>query len=362
MSLILNEVKYVENILKTGEVGRKPSSTLLLLAKYYYNEKNLRNKEIEIKLDEFMRKNYPNYNKVYWENSIESYSKKAGKYTLNKIDEIPITKSELEVIESIGDPRLERFLFTMLCYAKAYNIVSDKNNGWINTDLSVIYNTARLRARRSDDRFHMVNQLLKISCNKEIPLITISQKNTNRNVKINFIDFSGEVVLHISDLRELGYEYMMYKGGKFIRCEICGRLMRKKKNKKYCPECLSKNPYYTPIETKIIQCQDCGDDVEVDAKDTKTIRCEECQKEENNRQRRWRYYNSLLSNGRLIECDGIYYSSQISINDMCANNFEFSHVGDVENPCKQFNSVLHFINKKTGEKQICFGKKTDFKL
>jgi len=183
----------------------------------------------------------------------------------------------LEVIESIGDPRLERFLFTMLCYAKAYNIVSEKNNGWINTDLSVIYNTARLRARRSDDRFHMVNQLLKISYgDEESPIITISQKNTNRNIKINFIDFSGEIVLSISDLRELGYEYMMYKGGKFVRCEICGRLMRKKKNKKYCPECLLKNPYYTPIETKIIKCKDCGDDVEVDAKDNNTCRCEEC--------------------------------------------------------------------------------------
>lgn len=287
MSLILNEVKHVENILKTGEVGRKPSSTLLLLAKYYYNEKNLRNKEIEIKLDEFMSKNYPNYNKVYWENSIESYSKKAGKYALNQIDEIPITKLELEVIESIGDLRLERYLFTMLCYAKAYNMVSDKNNGWINTDLSVIYNTARLRARRSDDRFHMVNQLLKISYGDEgNPLIAISQKNTNRNVKINFIDLSGEVVLHISDLRELGYEYMMYKGGKFVRCEICGRLMRKKKNKKYCPECLSKNPYYTPIETKIIQCQDCGDDVEVDARDMKTCRCGDCQHEKDKERKR----------------------------------------------------------------------------
>lgn len=293
MSLILNEVKYVENILKTGEVGRKPSSTLLLLAKYYYNEKNLRNKEIEIKLDEFMSKNYPNYNKVYWENSIESYSKKAGKYTLNQIDEIPITKSELEVIESIGDPRLERYLFTMLCYAKAYNIVSKKNNGWINTDLSVIYNTARLRARRSDDRFHMVNQLLKISCNEKIPSITISQKNTNRNVKINFIDFSGEVVLHISDLRELGYEYMMYKGGKFIRCEICGRLMRKKKNKKYCPECLSKNPYYTHTPSKKIQCIDCKEWFEVDGVVKKQERCPKCYKEY-----RKKYQKMLMRNKR----------------------------------------------------------------
>ena len=35
---------------------------------------------------------------------------------------------------------------------------------------------------------------------------------------------------------------------------------------------------YQPIGTKTIQCIDCGKEVEVDSKDNKTERCEECYK------------------------------------------------------------------------------------
>lgn len=242
MSLILDEAKYVEEIvLGKGEVGNKPSSTLFLLAKYYYNHEKLNKKQIEKKLDEFMRKNYPNYNEVFWEDIIESISKSSDKYSLNELSAIPITKNELMIIESLNDDRLERYLFSMLCYAKAYYMISDKSGGWINTDLSVVYNTSRLRSRNSDDKFHLVNQLLHrnyIVDDQKLPMISVSKKNTNRNVKINFIDINGDEELSISDFRELGYEYMSYKGGKFIRCEKCGKLIRKTNNRiKYCKPC-----------------------------------------------------------------------------------------------------------------------------
>lgn len=280
MSLILNESSYVENvILKNGEVGNKPSSTLFLLAKYYYNHDNISKEQIAIKLNEFMQKNYPNYNEVFWENIIDSISSSANKFLLNELDGVPITMNELNVIGSLNDDRLERYLFSMLCYAKAYNLLFEKNDGWINTDLSIIYNVARLRSRNSDDRFHLVNQLLHRSYiinGKESPIISVSKKNTNRNVKLNFLDLSGEKELFISDFRELGYEYLLYKGGKFIRCDKCGKLIRKIGTKKYCPDCLNDNPYYDPIETKIIKCIDCGKELEVDSKDTKTERCNDC--------------------------------------------------------------------------------------
>lgn len=80
---------------------------------------------------------------------------------------------------------------------------------------------------------------------------------------------------------------------KYGRCKSCGKVFEiKNKNQKYCEECLSNNPYYSHVETKTIQCKDCGDDVEVDSKDTHTCRCEKCRdihkKEMNNmRQKRW---------------------------------------------------------------------------
>lgn len=40
---------------------------------------------------------------------------------------------------------------------------------------------------------------------------------------------------------------------------------------------------YEPIGVKIIKCIDCGKEVEVDAKDNKACRCDECQHIENKR-------------------------------------------------------------------------------
>ena len=37
-------------------------------------------------------------------------------------------------------------------------------------------------------------------------------------------------------------------------------------------------PKYEKIEYKSIKCVDCGDEVWINSKDTKTCRCEECQK------------------------------------------------------------------------------------
>jgi DNA-directed RNA polymerase subunit RPC12/RpoP len=53
---------------------------------------------------------------------------------------------------------------------------------------------------------------------------------------------------------------------------------------------------YQPIGTKTIQCIDCGKDVEVDAKDNETCRCEECRRiyiRERDRLRKQRYRKNL---------------------------------------------------------------------
>lgn len=70
--------------------------------------------------------------------------------------------------------------------------------------------------------------------------------------------------------------YRLYKGEKYIRCAECGILVKQtSKNRKYCKDCLKNNPYYTPMETKIVKCVDCGKEFEVDAV-SRRIRCDEC--------------------------------------------------------------------------------------
>ncbi len=58
-------------------------------------------------------------------------------------------------------------------------------------------------------------------------------------------------------------------------CEKCGkRFTQEQPNQKLCNQCST----YQPIGIKVIKCIDCGKEVEVDAKDNYTCRCEECVK------------------------------------------------------------------------------------
>ena len=233
MSVVLNEKKQAEYIIEKGEVGNKPTSTLFLLAKYYRQKENLNKEQTFNKLNEFMEKNYKNYNSATLEDIIEDISKKANKYPLREIDYIEITKSEIDMIRNVCDIKYEKLLFTMLCYAKLYNKISDKNNGWVNTDIKELFRVARVSVRYRNDKFLYLNDLETAS------LISFSNKNDNLNLRITFVDNNSDTVLKIDDFRELGYEYLNYIGdGKFIRCECCKKLIRKKSNKqKYCTDC-----------------------------------------------------------------------------------------------------------------------------
>ena len=236
MSVILNEKEQAKKIIEKGEVGNKPTSTLFLWSKYYRQKEKLGEKKTAQKLNEFMEKNYKGYNEALWEDIIEDISKKGKKYLLQEIESINITKSELDKIANVENIKYKKLLFTMLCYAKLYNTLSDTNNGWVNTEIKEIYKVARVTVKYRKDKFLYLNDL------ENTGLISFSNKNDNLNIKVNFIDNDSEVVLKIKDFRELGYEYQNYiSDGNFIYCSECGRLVRKKSNydrsTKYCKEC-----------------------------------------------------------------------------------------------------------------------------
>ncbi len=233
MSIVLNEVKQAEAILERGEVGSKPASTLFLLGRYYRQKLELNQEQTASKLNEFMELNYKNYSPALWEDIIEDISKKALKYPLREISTIGITQSELDKIAELQSLRYEKLLFTMLCYAKVHNILSENNSGWVNTGIPEIYRAAKVTVKFKEDKFLYLNDI------ENTGAISFSSKNDNLNIKINFIDISGVPVLEIGDFRELGYEYLNYIGKeKFIHCKACNRLAKKTGNKcLYCSDC-----------------------------------------------------------------------------------------------------------------------------
>lgn len=112
-------------------------------------------------------------------------------------------------------------------------MISENNNCWINSDIKEIFKVSRVTVKHRNDKFLYLNDL------EQMELISFSNKNDNLNIQINFVDMNGESILDISDFRELGYEYLKYTGnGRFIRCTVCNKLVKKKTNNQlYCSEC-----------------------------------------------------------------------------------------------------------------------------
>lgn len=269
--IVLDERKYAENCLRDGSINDSPFFTLSILAKYYYHYLGFRKKKIIKLLLEFLEKNYPKYelNKYTWQTSVEKLAARAGKFPLFEIAGVSITKSELDTIANIHNKVLERLAFTMLCLAKFGNAKNDSNNNWVNLDSKEIFKLARISCK-ANEREIKIGQLYQMG------LLEFSKRNDNLNCRVTFVDNDSEEVVFISDTRELGYEYLKYKGENFIRCADCGILTRGNKNgtKRYCKSCSA----YTPKETKTIVCVDCRKEFQVKGSNKRTIRCNDCQR------------------------------------------------------------------------------------
>lgn len=268
--IVLNEKEYAEQCLKSKTIGDKPFFTLSILAKYYYHCHGYRKKKITDLLISFISECYPRYscNRADWDAHIEKMAANAGKYTLFEIDGIWITRAELDTIEGIHNKVLERLAFTMLCLAKLGNARNCKNNGWVNYTVKDIYSMARISCSVID-RYEKLSQL------NQLALLEFPKKNDNLSSRVTYVDDDSEKVLFIYDFRELGCEYLKYKGENFIRCHECGILIRNNKNrtKKYCHKCAA----YSPIKIKEIVCVDCGIVFDVGSMNNRSKRCSDCQ-------------------------------------------------------------------------------------
>lgn len=268
--IILNEKKYAIECLENGFVGRKPFFTLSIIAKYYYYCLNYKKSKIEMLLNNFMFKNYSigyQSDRLSWQDTIEKIVKKVNNYTLLELDGVKITKSELKTISGIGNPNKERVMFTILCLAKFGIARNPQSNGWVNTDSKEIFKMARVSCKAKERELYIGDL-----CDRG--LLELPKRNDNVSLRVTFID-DGDEELFISDFRELGYEYLKYKGENFIRCAECEILTRGNKNgtKRYCKDCAA----YTPQKSKTIICVDCGKEIVISGNNKRTIRCDNCQ-------------------------------------------------------------------------------------
>ena len=233
MSIVLNEYKWVEKVLNHPELGKKPVETINRVARYYF-ENQYKKGEIRKLLDTFLMQCDPSASLVRWSPVLDRIAKHADKFPLIRLSSIEITKAELETIEKLDGKQVKRLAFTLLCTAKYWDAVSEKNNHWVNSPDREIMQMANIKTS-------VKRQSLLFAVLREAGLIRFSKKIDNLNVQVLFLA-PGKTAMQIQDFRNLGYQYLKFYGAPYFTCENCGITVKanepkKGRRQKYCPSC-----------------------------------------------------------------------------------------------------------------------------
>ena len=267
--MILNEELYVKNLL----LGKNKDIKSIIKKIGYITRYNLH----ILKKDEkknynstilWMTKHQDNFDESCYSNIVSAYIKKAKKRDFKYIDNITITKNELDKIKSLNNIREEKIMFVLLCMAKYQSVFMGFTDGLVKYTITDLCKYARISVPADKREYILHDILLKgfISCPK---------KNDTKCLRVNFIEKDGEpeLILNEIDCQELAYVYLRWKNGSgFKRCRKCGRLMSSRNKKDLCPYCEQ-----LVQDNNHIWCIDCGEEVEINEFDSKTCRCAECQ-------------------------------------------------------------------------------------
>ena len=250
--LILNEKKYVEQILNDENylLTNNYFNNLVLIARYYFILNGDKTKTRE-SLISFLKSHYPKYD----EKCLKTVDKIIEKYCtekLQEINEISISKKEIEMIESVESidgltatklKAAQRLLFVILVFGKWQKLRNEKNKkGWCNLNSLEILAAARV----TKDNINLLAAMYDAG-------LIEHQESFGDNCHATFIDEENTAQIHITDLRELGYQWNKYKGDNFIECKKCGLTVKiNSSHNGYCKDC------YSMKDMTVARCVGCG--------------------------------------------------------------------------------------------------------
>lgn len=293
--LILNERKYAEDLYcGKNQTVKNIIKKIGYVTRYQLYVLNYNDKENYDYTVKWLNRHHNNFDESSYSNCIADAIKFAHKTPFYNIDSIKITQEELDIISSLDNLRAEKVLFVLLCMAKHQSIIYGLTNGLVKYSLPELCKTARISVPASEREYILYNII-------QHGFLGYPKKNNSQCLMVNFIDNDGDAVLNLDeiDCQELAYVYLNWKNnGGYSRCENCGKLFKKSKNRKYCSQCAN----YQPVGDKIITCIDCGKEVSVSARNATKHRCDECQKDKDKEDTRLRVQRFREKN----QCNGMF--------------------------------------------------------
>lgn len=232
MTIVLNEHDWARECIETRNLGKKPFETLCRVAKYYL-DKDYGKKEARKATEQFLLQCEPTASLPKWADTLELALNRALKYDAIQIDGIEITAPEMAKIDALEGKQIRRLAFTLLCLAKYWNLVNPNCDSWVNNKDSEIMRMANINTsiKRQSLMYYNLN---------ELGMVQFSRRVDNTNVRVCFIE-DGETVMTITDFRNLGYQYLKYRGEPYFECANCGLVIKQNtsagRKLKYCREC-----------------------------------------------------------------------------------------------------------------------------
>lgn len=288
--LILNEEKYAKTVYDGSNVNVKSiMSKIRYITRYLLYVKNKDDIDIYTETVEWLTKYHGNFEESCYSNVISDAINGAHKYPFYKIDSIKITQLELDLISSLNNLRAEKILFVLLCMAKQQSVSMGFTNGLVKYSMTDLCKMARISVP-SDEREYILHYIVQHG------FLGYPKKNDTKCLIVTFIDDESDAVMELNeaDCKELAYTYLSWKnkGKGYSRCECCKRLIKQMKNQTeiFCESC---NSVIGDVDEgiKVRLCVDCDIPVYINnPKDTRTCRCDKCQKEERQRINK-EYYN-----------------------------------------------------------------------
>lgn len=305
ISMILDEKKYIEQIIHRGKTNKDNLTDVLkILGMYYAQECGYTDEQIKTEFNNFYLKTYGHEPNIDMLKMFDRYIKRSNQRKLFKADFIPIYKDEMKIIQGLDNKINQRLLFTMMCLARYNNYLKGTNYNYTNNDRYKIAKLAAIPGSK-DEKMDRFGELI------DFGLVSYAKRTLNTKVNCMTDNFDQEIAIKITRIEDIANQYRLYCGEDYVYCEDCGLLFRNSSTKpaKKCPACRK----YDPVEPRKFLCVDCGEEFLSVCRGNIPVRCDDC--------RECYEKNRYVVESKIIMCED------------CGKKFESNHRGNAPTKC-----------------------------
>ena len=236
MRKILNERKYAEMCLTEHYLDNSIIPTLIILIKYWHHN-GYDKDDVVTKLDEFMKEAYGDYIPHKWRDKFKDLVKQycSDNYPLSEVDEIYVSKKEMDAIKKLKGQENQRLAFSLLVNCKIRNAKRGIVDNRIKDNDKIIFADANIK-RGTEAKQKMLRKLMELGY-VEFPKMGLDILITFLDTETDFSVAKNRAIT-IDSFDDFILDYYAYTGSRVIKCKECGKRVLVKGNKtQYCTEC-----------------------------------------------------------------------------------------------------------------------------